>query len=50
MKALINRNLQIGELVCVPKADREVVLRACHDEKGHLGDEKLAKRVGTLFY
>jgi hypothetical protein len=50
MKALVNGNLRIGELVCVPKADREVVLRACHDEEGHLGGEKLAKRLSTLFY
>jgi hypothetical protein len=26
MKALVNRNLCIGELICVPKADRKVVL------------------------
>jgi hypothetical protein len=50
MKALINGNLRIGELVCVPKADREVVLRVCHDEEGHVGGEKLAKRVSMLFY
>jgi hypothetical protein len=50
MKALVNGNLCIGELICVPKADREVVLQACHDEKEHLGGEKLVKRLGTLFY
>jgi hypothetical protein len=48
MKALINRNLQIKELVYISKINKKVVLRVCYDEKGHLSGEKLAKLVELL--
>jgi hypothetical protein len=50
MKALINRNLQIKELVYIFKINKKVVLQVCYDEEGHLSGEKLAKRLSTLFY
>ena len=50
MDGLVGGNLRIGELVCVPETDRLMVLKACHEDEGHLGAEKLYKRMKTLFY
>jgi hypothetical protein len=47
---LVNGNVRVGGLVCVPKKDRFTVLKMCHDEKGHLEGNKLAHRVSTQFY
>jgi Integrase zinc binding domain len=47
---LIGGNLRLGELVCVPKVDRIIVLKACHEDEGHLGGDKLYERMKTLFY
>jgi hypothetical protein len=40
---LINSNIRFNELTCVPKKDREEVLKTCHDGEGYLGGNKLAE-------
>jgi Integrase zinc binding domain len=47
---LINGNIRFNGLTCVPKKDREKVLKACYDGKGHPRGNKLAERVATRFH
>jgi hypothetical protein len=47
---LINRNVRLNRLTCVPRKDREEVLKMCHDGKEHPRGNKLTERVATKFY
>jgi hypothetical protein len=40
---LINGNVRLNGLTCIPRKDREKVLKACHDGKGHPRGNKLVK-------
>jgi hypothetical protein len=48
--SLVNGNVRIGGLVCVPKKDRQFILKACHESEGHPGGNKLANSVMERFY
>jgi hypothetical protein len=48
--SLVNRNVRIGGLICVPKKDRQFLLKACHESEGHPGGNKLADSVMEKFY
>jgi Integrase zinc binding domain len=47
---LIQDNIRVSELICIPKQDRKTVLKACHDKEEHIGGNKLIERVGKSFY
>lgn len=47
---LVQGNLTIGGRVCVPKVDRDMILRACHDEEGHFGIDKTYERMKEVFF
>jgi transposase InsO family protein len=48
--ALVHGNVRIGGRVCVPKKERDTVLKACHEGESHTGGNKLADRIAQNFY
>jgi hypothetical protein len=40
---LIQDNVRVSGLICIPKQDKKTVLKACHNGKGHTKENKLTK-------
>jgi Integrase zinc binding domain len=47
---LVQDNIRVSELIYVPKQDKKMVLKACHNEEGYTRGNKLVEQVEKSFY
>jgi Integrase zinc binding domain len=47
---LIQGNVRVSELICVPKQDKKIVLEVYHEKEKHIEGNKLVEWMGKSFY